>query len=183
MKFLKYILAAAALMVTVAQAAPPNLGNTPIINSASTTKTNQTVGTGTNWVWPVRIDAATSVTNVTAIDVTSGSSLALEFDVQTTAGGSAATNIIVQLGRSVSGGSPTNAVGTGLKVEWVGSITNTLPASFTNNQTYTACSQLGGLTGFSTGVSEGAMNTIYVGWITTPTGVAITNYSIYAKTK
>lgn len=186
MKALKHILATLALFATVAvsvQAAPPNLGMTPVV-SPSTTRTNGAVGTGTNWVWPSCIFAGASVTNVTAIDVSAGQALALEFNAQcTTAQGVSATNIIVQLGRSVSGGIPTNALGTGVKIEWFGTITNTLPASAAANTTYTSVSQFGPVNGFSTGGAEGALQTIYIGWITAPANTIVTNYSIYAKTK
>jgi hypothetical protein len=110
--------------------------------------------------------------------------LALEFNTQVTAATAASvTNVIVQIGRSVSGGSPTNAVGTNLKVEWFGTFTNTLPASAAANTTYTAIAQLGPVSGFSTGGAEGALSRIYIGWITAPANVTLTNYSIYASVK
>lgn len=153
----------------------------PVINSPAATATNQIFGTTTNGLWPKQVFAGTSVTNVTPVKIV-GAHTAIEFDVQlNTASGATNANVILQLGRSVSGQTPTNAWGTNCKIEWFTTITNILPASAVADKTYTSVTLLGPSTGQSIAPADGAVTTLYLGWITNPSGMTVTNYQVYVN--
>ena len=145
---------------------------------------NGVISTNTAVAWPVGIAPSTSVTNVTPVYVT-GKDVALQFTAQAmqTNGGT----VVAQLGRSVQlpntmpAGGVTNAAGTGLNIEWFGTITNVLPA----NTATSLNSQISlfGPTLNQGSAGDGAITTFYVGWITTPANVTLTNYSIWAASQ
>lgn len=187
-KFLPIALVA-AMAVTMLSIAATSIGvlpkaGSPIINTSSGTVTNQILSTTNTVAWPTCILSGQSVTNVTAFSVSSGTHLVIEMDNQiTTAAAAGTTNIIYQIGRNVSGGSPTNALGTGLKIEWFATITNILPASAAANTTYTKCICFGPQTGYTDGPFEGGCTTFYVGWITAPANLTVTNSQVYVNSQ
>ena len=147
----------------------------PVINSASTTN-----GVVNFPAWPISVAASTSVTNVTFVNVAGGSTVAVQFTASAmqTNGGA----VTLRLGRNVQGGSPTNAVGTGLNIEWFDTLTNTLPANTATSANtvvglYATPTTMGNVSG------DGACNGLYLGWITTPANVTLTNYSVYVNNK
>ena len=151
---------------------------TPVINSASTTATNLTFGANTNGIWPCYIPASTSFTNVTAFPVSNGKLASIEFNVASSQ--ASASNVVWQIGRSVSGNSPTNSTATGAKIEWFATYTNTLPN--VANQVATGIAQFGEPS--SSGIvnyGDGACTTFYIGWVTTPALTTLTNYSVYVN--
>lgn len=179
----KYLIIGAALLAlsfTAFAADTYNVssGNIPVINSASTTATNLTFGGTTNGIWPKVIPASTSVTNVTRLDA-SGAAVSLQFTASAneTNGGA----VIIQLARSISGGSPTNSTGTGLKLDLFATMTNTLPAN-TATSPNTVIASWNAVAGQSA-TGHGAEKTWYIYSITTPANVTLTNYSIYPQTR
>ena len=164
-------------------AAVSNLGSSPVIQSNSTTNT-ATVNTNSPMAWPCFIAAGTTVTNVTKIDVSGGETVALQCTcsaLQPNGG-----NVIVQLGRNIQGTSATNSVGTGMNIEWFATITNALPVDGTATSPKTVCYTFGPPTGAAsggTGATEGAVNAFYVGWITCPANLTLTNYYIWASVR
>lgn len=160
-----------AVGVTSTQAAG-YYGNDPgaIINSANgghaTVVTNQT--------FPKSLVTTTETiyTNVTRISAPDAKSVALQFTAQ----GSHAdvTNTVaIALSRNISGGTPTNAAGTGLKLEafktWTVTMAGTTQKTFCTNLT--------------ADVEKGAIGNIYITTIapgTNQNGV-VTNYTVYAN--
>lgn len=155
-----------------------------IINS-TVGLTNQ--GVLPNGVYPSSITAGTSVTNVVPFAVP-GKDVAIQFNLQVLAtSGAAATNVVVQLGRSVMlpsqmpAGGVTNAAGTGLNIEWFGTMTNTIPGGTTAGTTVVAHALFGPITGQSSAAADGGMSTFYIGYITAPAGTTVTNYSFWVN--
>ena len=156
-----------------------------IVNSVGG-PTNQAV-LSTNLNWPSYIAAGTSVTNVTPFSV-AGTHEAIQLNVAlTTTNGPVATNVIFQLGRSVQlpnqmpSGGVTNAAGTSMNIEWFATITNTIPAAQAVGAVSVSHALFGPVTGYSSGPGDGAVTTYYLGWITAPTGLTLTNYSVWVN--
>ena len=194
--FIKTTALAVAVSITLAATArggyylTPQSGPTQVI--APSTTSTALIPASTNLVWPSSIPASSTATNVTVISTANGTHLALQFTGQatTTNGG----NVIVQLGRSVQlpgsmpAGGVTNAIGTGLNIEWYATVTNAFPQNIngqsTNYNTFNFLfgPVLGNGNGNGTGGNqgEGAITTTYIGWITTPANLVLTNYSVWA---
>ena len=195
-KFIKLTALAVASILTAASALAagyyitPQSGPVQVLTSATTS--TALIPASTNLVWPNAIPASSTATNVTVVSTAAGLHLALQFTGQatTTNGG----NVIIQLGRSVQlpgqmpAGGVTNAVGTGLNIEWFATVTNTFPQNIngqsTNYNTFNFLFGpiLGNGAGNGTGGNqgEGAITTTYIGWITTPANLVLTNYSAWA---
>lgn len=183
---LSSLLAAVAFCATAQPAYYQQSSPKNIINS-TIGPTNQIVGTNGIFLYPSFVAAGTSVTNCTPFSVP-GKDLAIQFNAQiATASSANATNIIVQLGRSVQlpsqmpSGGVTNAAGSGMNIEWFATITNTLPASAAANTTYVSHALFGPITGQSSGSGDGAVTTFYIGYITTPASTVLTNYSFWVN--
>lgn len=187
-KFLPIALIA-AMAVTLLSIAATSVGvlpkaGSPIINTSSGTVTNQLLSTTNTVAWPTCILSGQTVTNVTAFSVSGGTHLVIEMDNQiTTASAAGTTNIIYQIGRNVNGGSPTNSIGTGLKLELFATITNTLPASAAANTTYTKCICFGPQTGYTDGAFEGGCTTFYIWSIAAPANLTVTNSQVYINSQ
>ena len=173
------LIAALVFLSATVQAANINDVNKPIINSSSTTATNLNFGTTTNGIWPSYIPASTSFTNITRIDVSGGKDLAIEFNCSSSQ--QSASNIVFQIGRSVSGGIPTNAIGTGTKIEWFATATNTLPN--VANQISTSVYLYGPPQAAGSNYGEGACTAFYIGYVTVPALTTLTNYSVYVRSQ
>lgn len=191
-KFKWLVVAAVMLAVSfTASAAFSFTGGPAQLVKSTAGPTNQVVGTNGIFLYPSYVAANTSVTNVIPFSVNTGSHVAIETDVQITGPTAATTtNIIWQLGRSVRAVTdqnpsvnPTNAAATGWVIDWFGTITNTLPASAAGSNTYTATALFGPVTGQSSGAGDGAATTFYLGWVTTPANVTMTNYSVWFNTQ
>lgn len=184
----KILLSCAVLALTVSVFAADVLrypsSQQPVINSAATTATNLTFGANTNGIWPCYIPASTAVTNVTAVDVSNGKVATIQFTAaasQTNGG-----IVLLSIGRSVQGLYPTNSSGGGAGIEWVGVITNTLPANTAttaNTVCYTISEQQPATALNGTPLALGANTRIYLGTITTPANVTLTNYAVYVNVK
>ena len=155
--------------------------------AAATGPTNQIVlftnGVG---LWPSSIYAGQSITNVTPFQVANGKDVAIQMNNQlVTANGSTPTNVVYLIGRSVQSpstmpaGGVTNAAGTGLNIEWFTTLTNTAPASLAANTTFTSHALFGPVLGYSSGLGDGAVNWFYLGVVTAPTTIAVTNSSVW----
>lgn len=186
------VVSAVATLIVMASAAPTVIGvlpaagvpvlNSALYNGAANTVTNAHFGVATNGIWPNSIIGGDIVTNFTAIAVPP---TATHCSVQLTAGASASNGavtgqtVVLTLYRSVSGGSPTNAVGTGLFFDTLGTVT--LTATSSTSGPWTSCSNFLNQTS-----PLGDVSTIYIGKLDASTltnAVSLTNYNVFVNFK
>lgn len=176
--------AAFALSLFAAQAATTigTLPNAPLINSQNTTQTNTSFGSTTNGIWPNFIPPSTIVTNVTKVSTTGGKDVAIQFSAAPL-GANDNSNIVVQIGRNISGDAPTNAAGTGCRIEWFATLTNQL--SLVAGQQTTVCYLYGAANATTYGdvPGDGACTTFYVNYINVPALTTLTNYQIFVNSQ
>ena len=185
MKTILAILSAVILFSTASFAADTASVNpqnyVPIINSTLNAQAYVT-----NGLYPLTI-SATTATNVVAIPLGKTKDLAIQFNGQlyqnsatAIATNSPAGTVTLQLGRNVQGGCATNAMGTGLNIEWVGTLTTSIATNLSTG-TFMLDTNFSDNTG--TGTLGGALGSAYVGWITASTYVTLTNYQVYVNLK
>jgi hypothetical protein len=165
------------------------LPNGPSVTSiGNSSYTNQLFGVNTNGIWPGGIYAGGTVTNITAVSLapdTKTVGIQMNSQVMATIGASP-TNHIWFLGRNIQGGAPTNAIGTGLNIEWFATVTNTIPASAVVSTVYTSTTTIGPVTGATTAGAPSATtlagySTLYIGGCVAPANCAVTNYQFYVS--
>lgn len=138
--------------------------NAALINSSSTTNT------AVNFpAWPVLANG--NITNFTKFDVGNSKFVSIQITCQTT-NTTSTSNVVWTVYKSVSGGNPTNALGTSLRFTTLGTITNVLNG-------VTPVTAIGD---FSDSQIAGS-TTLYIGYVTTPSNSGITNYTVYARGK
>jgi hypothetical protein len=178
-------MAALAISGIAATVIGPSPGSVPpLINSTSTTQTNCTFGTTTNGIWPNAIPPGVTVTNITPIQGEQAfKDLAFQWSSQNGAAfipGGTNSVVTITFARNLSGGTPTNAIGTGLLLEFV----NWTPTFQTNTlQNYASC------TNFSSANNlKGAIPNWFVYSITAPgtngtanAGSYLTNYFLFTS--
>ena len=167
---------AAALVAFSASAQNTYFQPTTLINSTGSTNSGTAV---TNGLWP-RIISNASVTNVIKIAANSSREIAFQVTGNLMATNATAVNVVYQLGRSVQNVSITNAASlANLNIEWIGTLTNTIPV---NSTTGTSTYNVGTATSLSQGnIAKGAIGYYYIGYVTVPAAVNYTNYSVYVN--
>ena len=147
-----------------------------VINSTTTTNTGAYVNSTNTAVYPCYITSSTTFTNVIPISLAGTKDIAVQFSgSDATSSGGAVT---IKFGRNVQGGSPTNAPGTGLNIEPIGTLLLTLPASTAETTSCTNWWSGSGALGLG-----GAIGQAYIISITVPANVVLTNYFVYVSTK
>jgi len=165
------------------------LPNGPSVSSIGNgSYTNQLFGVNTNGIWPGGIYAGQTVTNITPVTIDSNTkTVGIQLNSQVMATiGACPTNHIWFLGRNIQGGSPTNAIGTGLNIEWFATVTNTIPASAVVGTVYTSTTTIGPVNGVTTAGAPSATtldgySTLYIGGCVAPANCEVTNYQFYVQ--
>lgn len=174
MKKLTSIVAITAFIFAAFSVKATNINDVPSlgINSA-----NSTTNIVQNGLWPSSLPASSTLTNITAFPVSGGTHAFFQFvaSATTTNGG----NVTYTIGRNNGAAllvpsTPSQIAGQG--IEWFSTFTQTLPANTATTAT-TSC------TNFYDANGGGGVGTFYIGIITTPANVILTNYSVSLKVK
>lgn len=158
----------------------------PIIASTSTTVTNahpSTINTSTTNPWPCYIIGGDIVTNMTMYQVPAGckdTTFQLSCSPSGAVGANTGQQAALTIYRNVSGGTPTNGIGTAIHLEQCATLTAAFAANATAEKT--VCTNLSSIAAGA----GGAITTFYLGILDVSTmtnGVNLTNYSVYANSK
>ncbi len=161
-------------------------GPSLVITSATSNNTNYI----TNQIWPTYIGAAVGTnaavviaTNFTPINISSYKNVALSFTVQGTAAASVGTATwTIYEAVNQSGNTPTNAAGTGLLYDTLGTVTNTCSGVANNTvvAVYTQLPKPVAIPYQSQDHGIAGLTTLYIGQVSCATNASITNYSVSA---
>jgi hypothetical protein len=157
-----------------ASGAVPLSGNAPVVNS--TASTNQVVNFP---YWPVVVAGGTSVTNFTKIDISGKENVALQFQCQST-NTTTTSNVVWAVYKNIAGQTATNAVGTNVRYDTLGFVTNVLNG-VTPVVTVATYTPLGKAATTSQSSDNGiaGVTTLYIGNVTTLGLSGLTNYQVY----
>lgn len=181
-KFLKIgMLVAAVALASFESKAQVLYGNARVVIN-SNASTNLVVNYP---FFPTFASSSTSVTNLVAITLPYGwNQMAIQVQGQST-NGTATSNVVWTVYKSVTGGSVTNAVGTGLLYDTLGYITNTLSGAATvaANVAVYSVDQRTATTSQSADTGLAGIPTIYLGVITVPAASGYTNFQAIVNIK
>lgn len=160
-----------------ASATPPIGGSTPVDSTLSTTNIVQFP------LWPNVVAGGVSVTNWTKIDISGAKEVALNFSCASTNAGTT-SNIVWQVYESAKGTLPTNAAGTSVDCDLLGTVTNVLNGTtrVTTVAKYNA-NPRSASTYQSADTGIAGVQSLYVGIVTVPALSGITNYQVVPNLK